>query len=138
MIGDNVKLAARLEGANKYYGTRVLLAGSTAEALSSQAGLRRLDLIQVKGKSQPTLVYESLAYHSVESFPKLPAVIAAYEGGLDLYQRRDWDGALQQFGAALELAPNDRPSRIFVDRCRYYRESPPPENWNGVWIMEDK
>jgi adenylate cyclase len=46
--------------------------------------------------------------------------------------------ALQQFGAALELAPNDRPSRIFVDRCRYYRECPPPENWNGVWIMEDK
>jgi adenylate cyclase len=68
----------------------------------------------------------------------LPAVIAAYEGGLDLYQRRDWDGALQQFGAALELAPDDRPSRIFVDRCRYYRECPPPENWNGVWIMEDK
>jgi adenylate cyclase len=100
--------------------------------------LRRLDLIQVKGKSQPTLVYESLAYHSAESFPKLPTVIAAYEGGLDLYQHRDWDGALQQFGTALELAPDDRPSRIFIDRCRYYRESPPPENWNGVWIMEEK
>jgi adenylate cyclase len=138
VIGDNVNLAARLEGANKYYGTRVLLAGSTAEALSSRAGLRRLDLIQVKGKSQPTLVYESLAYHSAESFPKLPTVIAAYEGGLDLYQHRDWDGALQQFGTALELAPDDRPSRIFIDRCRYYRESPPPENWNGVWIMEEK
>jgi adenylate cyclase len=138
VIGDNVNLAARLEAANKYYGTRVLLAGSTAEALRSRAGLRRLDLIQVKGRSQPTLVYESLAYHTSKSFPKLPTVIAAFEGGLDRYQRRDWDGALQRFDAALKLAPDDRPSRIFIDRCRYYRESPPPDNWNGVWIMEQK
>jgi hypothetical protein len=46
--------------------------------------------------------------------------------------------ALRRFGDALELAPSDRPSRIFIDRCRYYRENPPPDDWNGVWIMDEK
>jgi adenylate cyclase len=138
VIGDNVNLAARLESANKHYGTAVLLSGATAESLKSRAVLRRLDLIQVKGKTHPTLVYESLAHHTATTFPKLSQLIAAYEMGLDSYHRRDWQGALSHFGEALELSPKDRPSRILVDRCRYYSVNPPPDDWNGVWIMENK
>ncbi len=138
VIGDNVNLAARLESANKHYGTTVLLSGSTADALKTRPPMRRLDLLQVKGKLQPTAVYELLAYHTPESFPKLSAVIAAYESGIDAYQRRDWTMALRRFGEARELAPHDRPSRIFIDRCSYYRDNPPPEEWNGVWIMDEK
>jgi adenylate cyclase len=138
VIGDNVNLAARLESANKHYGTTVLLSGSVADALKSRPPMRRLDLLQVKGKLQPTVVYEALGHHTPDTFPKLSSVIAAYEAGFDAYQRRDWTGALRRFGEALEFAPNDRPSRIFIDRCRYYRENPPPEDWNGVWIMDEK
>ncbi len=138
VIGDNVNLAARLEGANKHYGTTVLLAASTVEALKSRPILRRLDLIQVKGKLQPTLAYESLGHYDTERFPKLGALISAYEAGLDCYQRRDWGTAIRHFGEALEAVPSDQPSRIFIDRCRYYSENPPPENWNGIWIMADK
>jgi adenylate cyclase len=65
-------------------------------------------------------------------------VIAAYEAGLDSYQRRDWKGGLAHFARALELAPSDRPSRIFLDRCRYYQTNPPDDGWDGVWIMEQK
>jgi adenylate cyclase len=138
VIGDNVNLAARLEGANKHYGTTVLLAASTVEALKSRPLLRRLDLIQVKGKLQPTLAYESLAHYDPERFPGLAALISAYEAGLECYQRRDWATAIGHFGDALEAVPEDQPSRIFIDRCRYYSENPPPENWNGIWIMADK
>ncbi|HEX3954414.1 MAG TPA: GAF domain-containing protein [Stellaceae bacterium] len=138
VIGDNVNLAARLEGANKHYGTTVLVAASTVEALRSHPILRRLDLIQVKGKSQPTLAYEALDHYEADKFPKLGALITAYEAGFDCYQRRDWGNAIQHFGEALEVAPIDQPSQIFIDRCRYYSENAPPENWNGVWIMEDK
>ncbi len=138
VIGDNVNLAARLEGANKHYGTTILVAASTVEALRSKATLRRLDLVQVKGKSQPTLAYESLDHYDPERFPKIGSLIKAYEAGLDCYQRRDWVNAIQRFGEALDVAPADQPSRIFIDRCRYYSENAPPEHWNGVWIMEDK
>ena len=138
VIGDNVNLAARLEGANKHYGTTVLVAASTVEALRSRPILRRLDLIQVKGKSQPTLAYESMDHYDPERVPRLAAMISAYEAGLECYQRRDWAAAIRRFGDALEAAPSDQPSQIFIDRCRYYSENPPPENWNGIWIMEEK
>jgi adenylate cyclase len=138
VIGDNVNLAARLESANKYYGTAVLLAGSTVAALKSPAALRRLDLIQVKGKLRPTWVYEALGHHTAETFPKLAPVITAYEAGLDCYQRRDWSDGIRYFEEALDLAPRDRPSRIFLDRCRYYQANPPADGWNGVWVMEQK
>ena len=137
-IGNNVNLAARLESANKYYGTAVLLAAATVDELTSRAVLRRLDLVQAKGISQPTWVYESLGHHTRASFPKLTRVIKAYEAGVDCYQRRDWKGGLGHFGAALGLAPQDRPSRIFYDRCRYYQTSAPDETWDGVWIMQEK
>jgi adenylate cyclase len=65
-------------------------------------------------------------------------VIAAYEAGLACYQKRDWQQAQRHFAEALDLAPQDRPSRIFADRCRYYEMHPPAESWNGVWVMEQK
>jgi adenylate cyclase len=138
VIGDNVNLAARLEGANKHYGTTVLVAASTVEMLKSAPTLRRLDLIKVKGKSQPTLAYESLDHYEAERYPNLTGMIGAYEAGLICYQRRAWTDALGHFGKALELVPSDRPSQIFIDRCRYYLDNPPPEDWNGVWIMDEK
>ena len=91
-----------------------------------------------EGKSLPTLAYESLDHYDPERVPNPAALINAYEAGLDCYERRDWVEAIGHFGRALELAPSDRPSRIFVDRCRYYSENPPPDDWNGVWIMEEK
>jgi adenylate cyclase len=138
VVGDSVNLASRLESANKYYGTLVLLAGATVATLKTPAVLRRIDLIRVKGMLRPTEVYESLGYHTPASFPRLDALIATYEAGLDRYLRRDWEGAIRCFGDALELAPQDRPSRIFLDRCRYYQDTPPGDAWNGVWIMEQK
>jgi adenylate cyclase len=138
VIGDTVNLAARLESANKHYGTRVLISGQTVDALTTPAVLRRLDLLQVKGKSRPTAVYESLGHHTNHTFPHMARVVALYEQGFDRYQARDWAGAIGLFSEALELAPQDKPSRVFLDRCRYSARHPPPEEWNGVWIMEEK
>jgi adenylate cyclase len=138
VIGDTVNLAARLESANKHYGTRVLISGPTAEALSTPAILRRLDVLQVKGKSRPTDVYELLSYHTAHSFPNLARVISLYEQGFNRYQARDWAGATTTFMEALDLAPHDKPSQVFLDRCRFYSRHPPGEDWNGVWIMEEK
>jgi hypothetical protein len=83
----------------------VLLAATTVDELKSPAVLRRLDLIQAKGISQPTWIYESLGHHTRGTFHKLAAVIKAYEAGVDCYQRRDWTGSLGHFAAALEMAP---------------------------------
>ncbi len=138
VIGDTVNLAARLESANKHYGTKVLVSGPTVEALTTPAILRRIDVLQVKGKSKPTQLYELLSHNTEHTFPSMRRVITLYEGGFERYQRRDWAGAIASFTEALELAPRDKPSRVFLDRCRYYARHPPADDWNGVWIMEEK
>ncbi len=79
-----------------------------------------------------------LSYHTPATFPTLDRLIAAYEAGLGHYLQRDWTAAIRCFGDALAAAPQDRPSRIFIDRCRYYQDNPPADAWNGVWIMEQK
>jgi adenylate cyclase len=138
VIGDSVNLAARLEGASKYYGSAILMAGSTVQALKTPRRLRLVDLIRVKGREQPGEVHESLDHFDDETFPNLKKLLEAYEKGMRFYRARSWNEALGQFASALNVTATDGPSRIFADRCRYYRDHPPPDDWDGVWTMETK
>ena len=40
--------------------------------------------------------------------------------------------------ADLEGASADKPSKLYIERCKHFQEAPPPEEWNGVWVMESK
>lgn len=58
VIGDAVNLASRLEGANKYYGTHIIVSEFTYEKIKDVAVVRELDLMTVKGKKLPVKIYE--------------------------------------------------------------------------------
>ena len=136
VIGDSVNLASRLEGANKYYHSKVLLDEKTVQALKNGSCLREIDLLRVKGKDRPVAVYESLGY--LEPGPALAEAMEHFAGGLAAYRASDWERAIQRFAAALELRPDDAPSRMYIERCRHYREAPPPTDWGGVWTLTEK
>jgi adenylate cyclase len=138
VIGDSVNLAARLEGANKYYRTTILAAGDTVRHLAPRPLLRPIDVIRVQGKARPTEIFELLEHHDDESFPCLSEALALFEAGIGCYRARDWRRALGHFAAVLKIAPGDGPSWVYTDRCLYYREHPPPEHWDGVWAMQTK
>ena len=89
VIGDSVNLAARLEGATKFYGVKILLSGSTVDELKHDTPLREIDLLQVKGKELPVTIYEALGFHNDESFPDMAPTIDAYSEGLKLYRGQD-------------------------------------------------
>ena len=135
VIGDRVNLAERLESANKYYGTSVLLCQYTASKLRRPALLREIDLIRVRGSTQPFAVFEALDHHDEKSFVRRDEVLEAYAEGLRLYRQQDWTQAAQRFQTATQANPADTPSRLFVERCRSYMQAPPPNNWDGVWVM---
>ncbi len=138
VIGDSVNLASRLEGATKYYGAKILISENTVKELTGEFRLREIDLIRVKGKDVPVSVYESLDFHTAESFPNMTDVLDAYTRGLGAYRRRDWQNAMAAFNVAIAANPEERPSRIYLDRAKHYLANPPPEGWDGVWTMTEK
>ncbi len=138
VIGDSVNLAARLEGANKYYKTSILLGERVVNALTRPALLREVDLMRVKGQDRALKIYEALDHHNDATFPNMAATLEAYAAGLNAYRQRDWRAAIGAFEAALGENPDDGPSALYKERCEIYRETPPGDDWDGVWTMLSK
>ncbi|MBI5790487.1 MAG: GAF domain-containing protein [Rhodocyclales bacterium] len=138
VIGDRVNLAERLESANKFYGTSILLCEATWAQVNHHAAAREIDLIRVRGRSTPVAIYEALGHHSEDSFPHRAEVLEAFGTGLSLYRQRDWTAAERSFRQALAGHPEDGPSKIYLERCRVYAKEPPPDEWDGVWSVQPK
>jgi adenylate cyclase len=138
VIGDGVNLASRLEGACKQYFSRILTTENTLRQLRGTYRMREVDRVVVKGKHEPVGIYEVLDYYTEETFPNLMEAVNAFKSGLSYYRSRQWDRAIDGFAEASILNPADRLPRMYVDRCMHFKQNPPPEEWNGVWVMQTK
>ncbi|HVM77985.1 MAG TPA: adenylate/guanylate cyclase domain-containing protein [Stellaceae bacterium] len=136
VIGDPVNVASRLEAVNKRYGTDILIGEDTREAAGGAILVRRVDWVAVYGRMQGLAVYELLGLAGTRAVPA--AWVVTYEAGLDAYAARHWEKAAQLFQTAIRMRGHDRPSEIFIERCRRYLASPPPESWTPVAILEAK
>lgn len=137
IIGDAVNLASRLEGVNKLYGTGNMISESTREAAGDRIEVRELDLIRVKGKTEPTRVYELLAKQG-ELSPSQQQLVPLFQEALQLYRRMEFNSALQKFEEINRMIPDDQPTKVYIDRCRQYVISPPSQPWDGVYTMTTK
>lgn len=131
VIGDTVNLASRLEGANKTFGTYLLISETTRNLAGDAIETRDLDRIRVAGKIESIHVFELLGLVG-EVDAKVLKLRDRFESGLRCYRERDWDGAEGHFAACAELDPNDRPTRVFLDLVTRFRAHPPAEDWDGV------
>jgi adenylate cyclase len=124
VMGDTVNLASRLEGANKFYDTLILLGPRTYELAAQDIEAREVDLMRVKGKKEPVVVFELLARKGGLSAEQ-HRVMETYLEGLEAYKRRDFKAAAAQFDAALTLDPR-RPVAGYLERAKEYFVAPPP------------
>ena len=138
IIGDGVNLASRLEGACKAYGAHILVSELTHQRLKATYTTREVDLVVVKGKSQPVAVYEVLDYHDDETFPGLMEALRHFRAGLTLYRQRRFADAAASFRDVLAVNPHDKPSALYVERCAQLLEEPPADGWDGVFRMTEK
>jgi adenylate cyclase len=137
VIGDDVNLASRLEGANKAYGTSILISEGTRSAVGEAVLAREVDLLRVKGKQRPVRVYELMAL-AAEATEGQRRIAARFGEALALYRSRRWAEAQAAFEAILAGAPDDGPSRVYAGRCAHVAAEPPPEDWDGVYVMKTK
>ncbi|MCK4546584.1 MAG: adenylate/guanylate cyclase domain-containing protein [Candidatus Eisenbacteria sp.] len=134
-IGDNVNLASRLEGLNKFYETQVLVSERTYRSAGEGISARELDLIAVKGRQASVRVYQLLAGKRTRE--GTGATASMFHNGLEAYRRREWDIAVSEFEKVLDIEGGG-PSRVLFSRCRVFRENPPEDDWDGSWRMDEK
>ncbi|MFP4300695.1 MAG: hypothetical protein ACOC47_01580 [Alkalispirochaetaceae bacterium] len=65
-------------------------------------------------------------------------VLELFSKGRKLYKLMEFEGAKEQFAQALKIDPEDGPSKVYYARCKHYIENPPPEDWDGVFVMNTK
>ncbi len=101
---------------------------------------RELDLIRVKGKLQPVVLYELLAARATleGDSPGIEERIELFAQGRACYRERRWQDARIIFEKLSERWPEDGPARMYVNRCREYLIASPEENWDGVYVMTHK
>ena len=138
MIGDGVNLAARLESSCKQYGAHILISEFTYKKLRGTYRAREIDLAVHKGKTQPVAVYEILDYHTEETYPHLTDAMGYFRDGLGKYRAKAFGPARALFEKVLALNPNDKTAKLYTERCDFLAANPPPEDWCGVWVLEEK
>ena len=135
-IGDTVNLAARLEGANKAYGSKSIISEAVYSRLNDTFICRELDFITVKGKTEPVRIYEILQEKD-KAAAKLMILKEEFEKGLAFYRKQKWDNAEAHFQICVNEF-DDEPARIFLERIKHFRQNPLPQKWDGVFRMTVK
>jgi class 3 adenylate cyclase len=137
IISNAVNLASRLEGVNKIYGTWVLATDSTIQETADSFLTRRLDRIRVVGINEVVHINEILELKS-EASDVMLELVHLFHKALDLFEKRNWKEAENAFMQVLKLSPKDGPSRLYIRRCRQYREYPPKADWDGIFDLSQK
>jgi adenylate cyclase len=138
VMGDSVNLAARLEPANKDYDTLIMIGANTYEMAKDEIYARQLDLMIVKGKTEPIKVYELMGMKDEDFSDNNKSLIEHFNTGYALYLNRQWQDAINSFEKALNIIPNDGPSKLYVERCLAYAENEPDASWSGVYTKTSK
>lgn len=136
VVGDTVNLASRLESANKYFSTRIMLSEETLREAGPGFVVRELGLIAVKGKLQPVRIYELLARQE-DAPQELVSRAAEYGRAMELFYGREWQAARDLFEGILQQEPQDGPAALQRERCRDLLESSPlTDDWNVIHMKE--
>jgi adenylate cyclase len=137
-LGDNVNLASRLEGANKIYGTRILVSEKTAGEAGAAFVFREVDRIRVKGRRGASRVLE-LVGREAELDGDRREALGTFARALELYRERRFAEASDLFMEAnAGLGGGDGPCETLIGRCQRYMLKPPPDGWDGVYEMTGK
>jgi adenylate cyclase len=141
VLGDPVNVAARLEGQTKTYGVPIIIGPKTGEKAKEKFAVVELDLIQVKGKTEPETIYALLGPQEMLIDDRFQELRKLWSTMIYCYRSRDWEGALE----AIELCRSAEnnfglgvPFDLYFKRLKAFQESAPPADWTGVFVAETK
>jgi len=146
VIGDPINLGSRLESLCKYYNSKLNISNFTKELLMGDYIYRFLDLVTVKGKSEPIEIWQIHDYDDARdiylfdvSKEQLIHELSLYHEAIKLYKKAEFAKALEIFKEIESWSnkTNNAIYKIYIERCEHYIEVP-PQNFNGVFIHTSK
>jgi class 3 adenylate cyclase len=137
VMGDTVNLASRLEGANKEYGSRILVSEATVKGASGEVEAREIDRVVALGQTHPETVFEIMGRTGELTAAQIE-LRTRFTEGLAAYRAQRWEESRRAFEAALLAVPGDGPSMTFVKRIERLTAAPPGDGWDGAWHLERK
>jgi adenylate cyclase len=137
VLGDTVNLASRLESRTKDYRLSLVIGSRTAERAKEKFATKEIDLIQVKGKKQPELVFTVLGRAEVSEDPRCNELRDLNTQMLAAYRKQQWDEAERLIDRCRKLAGGFGVDG-YKERIAVYRAEPPPADWTGVYEAESK
>jgi len=141
VLGDAVNVAARLEGQTKFYGVSIIIGATTGEKAKEKFAVLELDLITVKGKTEPQTIYALLGGEAIAGASEFQELRKLWSTMLYCYRSRDWEGALEAIAFCRSTENNFGLASLFDlyrTRVQTFRESAPPADWTGVFVAETK
>jgi class 3 adenylate cyclase/PAS domain-containing protein len=119
VISDAVNLASRIESLTKKYGVSLLITDPTFQSLKNPAdyAIRKIDRVQVKGKSEMVTVYEVFDADLQEIKAGKLATMQVFSEALFLYDMKNFSGAALLFTECLQHNPGDIVAQIYLERC---------------------
>jgi adenylate cyclase len=136
VMGDAVNVASRLEGRTKHYGVGILVGEATRNAVNDVV-FREIDRIRVKGKDAAVTVYEPIGLNA-DVGPDQREELELWSGALNAYRARQWDQADADLVALQRMAPDCELYKVFAGKVAEKRRSPPPSDWDGVTVFDEK
>jgi adenylate cyclase len=136
VIGDAVNVASRLEGANKEYGTDIIIGEETRRLAGDRIQVRELDRLVVYGRAGGLAIYELLGL--AENGAEPPRWVALYRSALAAYRAQDFARAMSLFQQVLTAKGADHPAEIMLERSRGFLQSPPGKDWEATNAMKVK
>ena len=136
VIGDQVNLASRLEGANKFFGSQIIISEPTYQGAKDAVEARYLGRARVVGKETPVPVYEPLAVKG-KLTPAWAKALPVWEKGVAAFYDKKYEDALARFTEFLVLMPQDGPGELYRNISRDYAALP-PDDWDQVFNLTAK
>jgi adenylate cyclase len=137
IMGNAVNLAARLEGVNKQYNTKILISEYTYKEGGRGITVRKLDRVRVVGIKTPVRLYEIID-ETEHVGGQVIEGIALFHEGLNFFEEKNWVKAEKYFEETKKAIPDDGPSEIYVKRSIEFQKKPPSDTWDGVFNLVQK
>ncbi|HUK58758.1 MAG TPA: adenylate/guanylate cyclase domain-containing protein [Stellaceae bacterium] len=139
VLGDDVNLASRLESQTKVYGVPIIVSEATQATIRHFAALE-LDLLRVKGKSQPHRIFAVLGDEAAAAEPWFVPLAERHRAMLADFRAGNFMAVRQHLLRLRVTAPETLRVlyRLYEERIERFGTAAPAADWDGVMVAETK